>query len=41
MHDVKGVTLEHADSVTKGGAHSVNKKKRNVMCAVVQFHSQC
>ncbi len=38
MHDVKGVTLEHAGSVTYGGARSVNKKKKNVVCAVVQFH---
>jgi hypothetical protein len=38
VHDVKGVMLEHASSVTYGSARSVNKKKKNVMCAVVQFH---
>ena len=38
MHDVKGVTLEHASSVSYGGARYVNKKQKNVMCAMAQFH---
>ena len=39
MYGVKCDRLDHADSVTCG-AHSVNKKKRNVTCAVFQLHSQ-